>query len=182
MKKITTLAVILLLGAAVITPQQANAQKFGYVEFQELIQSMPEYKKSSGEMEAYGKQLQEEMRRMNTELESKYADYEKAKATMNATVREYKEKEIRDMQTRLQEFQEHAQEEVRKKEAELLKPIIEKAKTAISDVAKARGVTYVFDSSPGTPLLYKPDGDNLMEDVKKKLGITTGAATPAPTK
>ncbi|KAB2840859.1 MAG: OmpH family outer membrane protein, partial [Melioribacteraceae bacterium] len=40
---------------------------------------------------------------------------------------------------------------------ELLKPIIEKAKSTISTVAKEGGYTYVFDSSPGTPLLYKPD-------------------------
>ncbi len=173
MRKITTLAVILLLGAAALTPQQANAQqKFGYIEFQELMTQMPEYKKASSDMEAYGKQLQEEMKKMYTELENKSNEYEKGRAKMNDAIKEYKEKELRDIQSRLQEFQETAQENVRKKESELLKPIVEKAKAAISEVAKVKGVTYVFDSSPGTPLLYKPDGDNLMTDVKKKLGIT----------
>jgi outer membrane protein len=75
------------------------------------------------------------------------------------------------MQTRIQDFQEKAQEDVRKKETELLKPIIEKAKSTIATVAKESGYSYVLDSSPGTPLLYKPDGDNIMPAVKKKLGI-----------
>jgi outer membrane protein len=67
---------------------------------------------------------------------------------------------------------------VRKKEQELLKPIIEKAKKAISDVAKESGYAYVLDSSPGSPLLVKPEGDNIMNLVKKKLGITGEATAP----
>jgi outer membrane protein len=90
---------------------------------------------------------------------------------MADAIKDLKQKELRDMQSRIQEFQESAQENVRKKETELLKPIIEKAKTTIAATAKEGGYTYVFDSSPGTPLLYKPEGDNLMGAVKKKLGI-----------
>jgi outer membrane protein len=149
----------------------AKAQKFAYVDFQELMQLMPEYKKANTDMEAYSKTLQDEMKKMSEELEKKYADYQKNSPTMNAAIKDLKEKELRDMQARIQEFQESAQDNVRKKETELLKPIIEKAKTTIGTVAKEGGYTYVFDSSPGTPLLYKPEGDNIMAAVKKKLGI-----------
>jgi outer membrane protein len=90
---------------------------------------------------------------------------------MSEAIKDLREKELRDMQSRIQEFQENAQENARNKEQELLKPIIEKAKTTISTVAKEGGYSYVFDSSPGTPLLHKPDGDNIMGAVKKKLGI-----------
>lgn len=70
----------------------------------------------------------------------------------------------------IQEFQQSAQENIRKKEAELLKPIIEKAKTAIGQVAKESGYSYIFDSSVAG-FLYKPDGDNVLPKVKTKLGI-----------
>ena len=122
-------------------------------------------------MEAFGKTLQDELKTMSAELEKKYADYQKNSPKMEATIKDLKEKELRDMQSRIQEFQESAQENVRKKETELLKPIIEKAKSTIGAIAKEGGYAYVFDSSPGTPLLYKPEGDNIMGAVKKKLGI-----------
>ncbi len=170
MKKITTLALAIFL-MSFLVPGQAHAQKFGYIDFQELMTLMPEYKKANTDMEAYGKQLQDEMTKMRTELEKKYDEYQKAEAKMADPIKDLKQKELRDMQARIQEFQESAQENVRKKEQDLLKPIVEKAKQAIADVAKAAGITYVFDSSPGTPLLYKPDGDNLMAAVKKKLNI-----------
>lgn len=181
MKRITTIAFVLLLAVA-ITSGKVQAQKFGYIEFQDLMTQMPEYKKATGEMEAFGKQLQEEMKKMSSELEKKYEEYQKGEAKMNDAIKEYKQKELRDIQARLQEFQETAQENVRKKEQDLLKPIVEKAKAAIAEVAKAQGIAYVFDSSPGTPILYKPEGDNLMAAVKKKLNIITTPELPAPGK
>jgi outer membrane protein len=122
-------------------------------------------------MEAFSKTLQDELKRLSDEFETKLATFQKNQATMKEAARDYSEKELRDMHTRIQEFQEKAQEEARGKEQELLKPIIEKAKATISTVAKEGGYSYVFDSSPGTPLLHKPDGDNIMGAVKKKLGI-----------
>jgi len=162
---------------------KVNAQhKIAYIEFQELMVQMPEYKKANADMEAYGKTLQEQLKSMSEELDRKYNDYQKNESKMAEAIKELKQKELRDMQNRIQEFQETAQESVRKKEAELLKPIIEKAKNAISTVAKENGYSYVIDASQGSPLLYKPEGDNLMSLVKKKLGIitsSTGTTTPA---
>ncbi len=165
--KITLVAVaVTILGMT-----QTSAQKYGYIDFQELMTLMPDYKKANTEMEGFGKQLQDELKKMSVELEKKYDDYQKQEKSMPESIKELKQKELRDMQARIQEFQESAQENVRKKEQELLKPIVEKAKAAISQAAKEGGITYVFDSSPGTPLLHKPDGDNMMAAVKKKLGI-----------
>lgn len=168
-----------LIGLGMLYTQAQN--KFGYIEFQELMIQMPEYKKANTDMEAYGKQLQDELKKMYSDYERKAEDFQKNQAKMAEAIREMKEKELRDIQQRIQEFQETAQESMRKKEQELLKPIIEKAKKAIADVSKEGGYTYVFDSSPGTPLLYKPDGDDIMNIVKKKLGITGEGATPTAT-
>ncbi|MES2690472.1 MAG: OmpH family outer membrane protein [Bacteroidota bacterium] len=167
-KTIITLAIAI---ATFFGASQAKAQKFAYIDFQELMQMMPEYKKATTDMEAFSKTLQDELKKMSEEFEKKYTDFQKQAATMSEAIKGLREKELRDMQGRIQDFQESAQDDARKKEAELLKPIIEKAKTTIGTVAKEGGYAYVFDSSPGTPLLYKPEGDNIMAAVKKKLGI-----------
>ena len=74
------------------------------------------------------------------------------------------------MGARIQEFQENAQKQLQEREAELLKPIIDRAKKAIEDVAREGGYTYVFDSGTGA-LLYQQDSEDLMPQVKKKLGL-----------
>ena len=168
-KTIITLAIAI---ATFFGSTAANAQnKFAYIDFQELMRMMPEYKKATTDMESFSKTLQDELKKMSDEFETILAAYQKNQATMSEVIKETKEGELRDMQTRIQGFQENAQEKAREKEQELLKPIIEKAKATISTVAKEGGYSYVFDSSPGTPLLHKPDGDNIMGAVKKKLGI-----------
>ena len=156
-----------------------SAQKMAYIEFQDLLTQMPDYKKANADMESFGKQLQDELKKMSAELEKKYEDYQKTESKMAETIKELRQKELRDMQARIQEFQESAQDNVRKREQELLKPIVEKAKAAIGQTAKEMGYAYVFDSSQGSPLLYKPEADNLLNAVKKKLGITPPPPAPA---
>ena len=62
------------------------------------------------------------------------------------------------------------EEDLQKKEAELLKPIYEEARVAIQKVAKAQGYNYVLDAMSGQGVLYA-DGKDLLADVKKELGF-----------
>ena len=66
-----------------------------------------------------------------------------------------------------------ADQEIQKKRFDLLKPIVEKAQKAVSDVAKEKGLKYVLDSSPGKGLIVF-EGEDLMPSVKSKLGIQSG--------
>jgi len=59
---------------------------------------------------------------------------------------------------------------MQQKQADGLKPIIEKAQKAIEDVAATKGITYVFDASMGKGLLVKK-GEDLFAAVKAKLGF-----------
>lgn len=168
--KNTLRTLIALFAITLWAAPTASAQKMGYVDLQELMQLMPEYKKANTDMENYGKSLEEELKRLSDEFQRKVGDYQKNEKTMTEVRKEVLQKELQDMQSRIQEFQQDAQEKIRKKEADLLKPIIEKAKGAISQVAKEKGYSYIFDSSMAG-FLYKPDTDNVLADVKKKLGI-----------
>ena len=56
---------------------------------------------------------------------------------------------------------------LKEKEAELFKPIQDKAMKAINDVAKEQGYQYVLDRAT----LIVADGKDILEDVKKKMGI-----------
>jgi outer membrane protein len=163
-------SMVALFAVLILAGSTANAQKFGYVDLQELMQLMPEHKKANTDMEAFGKSLEDELKKLSDEFQKKVADYQKVEKTLNEAIRDLKQKELQDMQSRIQEFQQAAQENIRKKEADLLKPIIEKAKTAISQVAKEGSYSYIFDSSVAG-FLYKPEGDNVLGSVKKKLGI-----------
>ena len=107
---------------------------------------------------------------MTAEYQSKLQEYEANVASLSDLLKQTKAKEITDLQQRIQNFQVQAQDELQKKEAELLQPIIDKAKVAIKAVAEKNGYSYVFDSSLGV-LIHSPSGDDILPLVKKQLGI-----------
>jgi outer membrane protein len=89
---------------------------------------------------------------------------------MSAIIKQTKEKEIADLQSRMEAFQQSAQQDISDQETKLTTPFIEKAKKAIQDVAKENGFTYIFNNVEGF-LLYNEGGEDIMPLVKKKMGI-----------
>ncbi|WP_346699636.1 OmpH family outer membrane protein [uncultured Alistipes sp.] len=179
MKKILklTLAIALLMGSTSLF-----AQKFGRINTQEIIMSMPETKTMQTNMEAYAKELQDNIETMNVEFNTKLQDFQKNFNTLTDIAKEMKEKDLNDLQARIREFQERAQQEYQKKQNELLSPIIEKAKNAIDKISAAGGYLVVFDTSTGS-LAYFDEATltDIAPEVKKELGITeTPAATTTP--
>jgi len=161
MKKLLKVALVAV--SMLFVGNFAKAQtKIGYINFGQLVTQMPEI---------YQKQFIDQLTAMNTEMQSKGQDYQKNQATMTDAARTAKQAELQDIQKRMQDYQNDAQQKVDAKTNELSKPLIDKARAAISDVAKEKGYTYVFDSSQGSPLIVSPDGDDLLAAVKLKLGL-----------
>jgi outer membrane protein len=165
MKKV--LVVIMAIMMAIPTFAQ---QKFGHIDSAALLELMPEKAKAEKELEAFAAEFQAALEAMAKEYEGKVGAFQQGEKDMIKTVRDTKVREISDLERRIQEFQQQAQEEIGKKEQEVLTPIIDKARKAIDEVAVEKGYTYVFDASLGV-LLYAKDTEDVMADVKAKLGL-----------
>ena len=167
------------LAVATLWTTDAAAQKIAHINSNDLLQLMPEVKAANKEMEAYSKQLEEQLSSMTTELQKKYDEYTKTADKMPDAVKDLKEKELQQLQERIETFRETARESVQNKEKQLLEPIIKKAKEAVQSVAKENGYAYVLDTSTGAVIMF-PDSDNLMALVKKKLNISDTPIPAAP--
>lgn len=169
--------VIVAVGTSSFT---ANAQKIAHIDLDSLISIMPESKTAQQAVQDYAKQLEQQVTAMQTELQTKYEEYQAKSKDWAEVVRASKEKELNDLNQRIQDFQTQAQSDYQKKSAELSKPVYDKAKVAIDDVAKTNGFKYVLDTSTGIVIYHEPS-DDIFSLVVKKLGITVpaaGAATP----
>ena len=151
----------------------ANAQqKFGFINSQELIASMPDTDSVQSKVSTLAKDLESQFNTMRTEFATKAEEYQKNSTTLSETVRKQKEKELNDLQLRIQEFNQSANQELQTKQQELMAPIFEKMQTAITNVAKEQNLTAVFDVAAGA-LLYQNESQmvNLLPLVKQSLGI-----------
>ena len=169
MKKVAIVAVILV---ASLSAFQVSAQKFGYVDMQEIISNMPETAKADTALTNYRQDLYEQIQNMQKEFQDNANKFITDSATLSDAVKEVKRDELRDQQNRLMNFQQTSSQKVQQKNQELLDPIIKKAQGAVTEVAKAKGYTWVFNDSGDGVLMVKPDGDDLTAAVKAKLGIS----------
>lgn len=167
-----TLAVALMVSATAV-----NAQKFGRVDLAAIVTNMTEYKEATANLEAYGRDLQDQLEQIQVEFNKLYADYEKNVATYSDTVRQLKERELTELQQRFQDFQQLAQQDIAKKEAELMNPIYEKANEAVKQVSSAGGYIAIFSTTSDQPasagLAYFDPAQltDITPDVKAVLGI-----------
>ena len=169
MKKLFRVA--LVAGCMLLAGSFAKAQsKIGYIAFEELVSQMPKAKAVNTSLQTYQKQFTDQLQALYAEIQSKAGEYDKTKATMTDAVRITKETELQDMQKRFQDTQNNFAQQVETKKNELVKPLIDEARTAINAVAKEKGYTYVIDSGT-TNLIVSPAGDDLMAAAKVKLGI-----------
>lgn len=159
------------------------AQKIAHVNLDSLITLLPESKTAQQGVQDYAKLLEQQVTAMQTELQTKYAEFQEKSKDMPELVRVSKEKELNDLNQRIQDFQQQAQADYQRKSAELSRPVYEKAKKAIDQVAKENGYKYVLDTSTGIVLFSEPT-DDIISLVVKKLGITAAppVATPLPKK
>ena len=109
----------------------ANAQKFGQVDVQAIMQSLPEVTKANGELQAQAQQYDNELKQMQDEIQKKSEEYEKTKATMSATQQQQTESDLQALYQKLQEAYQQNQQEMQKKQQELLEPIQKRVIAAI---------------------------------------------------
>ena len=151
----------------------ANAQtvKIAHVNTNEVMNAMPERTKAEKNLENYYNELQDQLKVMYTEYQTKLQEYQANAETMSNLVTQSKEKELVDIESRITAFQANAESEFENKRAELLAPLLEKIQNAINSVGKEKGYTYILDVATGAAVYIGTDAVDVTKDVKTKLGI-----------
>jgi outer membrane protein len=164
---------ICVLGILLFSAGFANAQapKFGHIDMQALVQIMPERAVAEKQFLAYQKEIEDAYGIMQKELQTKFVDYSAKKDSMSETMRRMKEEDLNAMQERVQTYSQSAQQQLQNKNAELYKPILEKADKAVKDVGAEKGLIYVFDMSARVILYNSKESVDILPFVKTKLGI-----------
>jgi outer membrane protein len=166
LKAIPVVLIALLFSSGVV----AQNLKFGHINSTELIQSMPQTKIADSTLKKFAESLDNQMKTMTIEYQTKLQQYQAKADSMPEPMRADKEKELYNLQTRIQDFQQTAQESIQKKKEEIYGPILKKAEDAIKTLAKEKGYSYIFDTSVGV-VIFAQEGDDIMAMVKERLGI-----------
>ncbi|MBE6250758.1 MAG: OmpH family outer membrane protein [Bacteroidales bacterium] len=166
---------IVLIAVAALVSFTASAQnlKFAYVDFTELVQLMPEMDQARATLEENSMANEEILVTMYEEYQKKGQEYQQKASTWTQAVREIKEKELMDIQSRLEQTQQSLQMELQQLQNQLQAPVVEKAQQAVEGLAKAKGVAGVFEKSS---LLYIDEAQmiDLTPEARVALNIPEG--------
>ena len=173
---------ILLAAALTLGATALFAQKFGRIDMQAVIQSMPEMTQVQANFEKAQKDYEDHLEGLQVELNNKVNDYQKVQATLSESSKQLKQRDIQDLQQRLQQYYQLAEEELQKTQTELMAPLYEKADAAIKKICKAEGIIVAFTIG-SMAYLDEAATIDITEKVKTEVGaVAAPAAAAAPKK
>lgn len=169
---------LFLVAVMAVGMLSASAQvKIGYINTDALMSMMPEAAKIQADLNDYQTSLQQEAITLQTDADKKRDQFFKDSATFSNSKKEIVREELVKLYTRLQNYDQEAQQRTNDYAQNKIAPVRKRAMDAITTVAKEKGYTYVIDDAQGS-LLVMPPGDDLLAAVKTKLGIKDPAPTP----
>ncbi|MFO7933006.1 MAG: OmpH family outer membrane protein [Bacteroidales bacterium] len=155
----------------IILGLNAQDMKFGHINSDRLLSDMPEYDSAQQKIQELREQYDLEIEQIQVEINKKIEQFNQNEGTMSNLIREAKASEIQEMQMRLQNFAQTAQQDLQEQSMVFVQPVMDKARSAISAVAKEQGLIYVFDLSQGNPVYTSEASVNLLPMVKAHLGL-----------
>lgn len=164
-------ASLLVFAVVCFSASSVSAQKYGHMNFEQILSEMPDTKTARSSLEEYNATLEADFKKMEDKLQQKIeaANKRYAAGEMSEIERQEKLQEIQKQDAALQEKIQTFQQQFAKRQNELTQPLYDKLGSAIDQVVTEGGYDYIFDI---TSLLYFADGaDDITDKVKAKLGM-----------
>jgi len=154
-----------------VSMTSAQELKFGHVNSGQLIMELPDYIQAQKALESEANILQERRNIMQEEVQRKFTEYIEQRDNLPDLIKATMEKDIQDLQQRLENYDMLAQQSIGKKQQDLIQPILEKVYTAIEQVGDENGFFYIFDTSTQIVLYFSDASIDCTQMIKAKLGI-----------
>lgn len=149
----------------------ASAQtKVGTVNINIIVSKLPEIAQVKTGIQAYEKQLQNDLKVKLDAYQKEVEEANKAFATMTEEVKKTKQQEIFELEADIQKFRQNAAQLAQLKQEELMRPLYKKVGNTVSEIAKEEKFTQVF-TLDGNELAYVDPLFDLTIKVAKKLGL-----------
>lgn len=148
-----------------------GAQKYGHLNFANLLSEMPGTTAAEAELEAYNKELVAKGEQMVADLQTRVEEVQGQMDELPPVRLAELRAELAQQRDAIGAYEMQVQRDLEAKRQELLGPLIQQARDAIDVVAERNGYQLVFDTSIFNTILFAQDADDLMELVRAELGM-----------
>ena len=162
----------ILLAIAVALPMFASAQaKFGTVDVEAIITTMPEFTEAQNQVAESSKKYEASYKSLQDELNKLYAEFQQLNSDPSTpqSIKDLRIQDIQDKDERSKQFLQTAQQDLERLNAQLMQPIQEKVVSTIKAVGAENGFTMIFPV--GVSVFESADVVDVTPLIKAKLGI-----------
>ncbi len=182
MARASAVALALMICGATAVAAQAQV-KIGYIKSQTILANAPGREAAESQFEKEMATYRAQVQRMGDSLNALIADYNKQEVSLSPQAKEARQKDIRTKEEEYQRRTQELQTQVRQREAELVRPIMEQINKVIDELRAAEGYTMIFDAENQAGVVVAADKNlDLTDKVLARLraaGPPTAAARPA---
>jgi outer membrane protein len=175
---------VLALGVLIFGAVAADAQgvKIGYIKSQTILANAPGRAAAESQFEREMATYRGQVQRMGDSLNALIAAYNKDEVSLSPQAKETRQKDIRTKEEEYQRRTQELQQQVRQREAELVRPIMEQINKVIDELRAEEGYTMIFDAENQAGVVVAADKNlDLTEKVLARLraaGPPTAASRP----
>jgi outer membrane protein len=151
-----------------------NAQRFGYVDTDFILNKMPDYKKAQDEIDRLSDSWEKEIQDMAKKIEAMYSAYQAEQVLLTDEMKKDRTEAIQKREAELKEYQ-------KKvfgfgglfflKKQELVKPVQDKIWDAADKVAKQNNLAIIFDKAGELVMIYTDPRYDYTDFVLEELGL-----------
>lgn len=170
MKKTILFLLLTVISLAVSAQDSKVAIKFGYVSYDSVMVSMPEYADFTTSMAQLREQYEAELNRVENDFNKKYEEFLDGQATFPKTILQKRQSELQEILDRNIDFKKQSQKMLSDVEANLMNTIKTTINMAVSVVAQERGYAFVLNTDKeAVPFINPALGEDITEAVKALL-------------
>jgi outer membrane protein len=161
-----------LLVALLLFNVSANAQKFAFVDVQEILENIAEYQEAQAELDRLANQWRQEIAQEYDVIKGLYNRYQAEQVLLSEDARKQREDEITNKEKNVRDLQRERfgpEGALFKRRQELVQPIQERVYAAIEAYATERGYDFIFDRSSDSGMIFSNPLYNKTEDVIRRL-------------
>ena len=163
MKRLATL-IIVICAVLCVSAQDSISIRFGYLNYQQVLQAMPQYALVQEQMAELRKQYEAEMQRVTNEFNRKYEEFLEGQREFPRTILLKRQTELQELMTRNVAFKEESLKQLADAEREALAPLKIQLAETVARIASERGLALVVNTASDACPYINPDwGENLNE-------------------
>ena len=156
--------------AANSTVVTQTAARYGYLSYQEALESMPQYAMVQKQMEDLRSQYQAETLRVEEEFNRKYEEFLEGQREFPKTILQKRQTELQQLMEKNIEFKANSLKELDAAEKDAMAPLRLRLNDVLREIGINKGYAFIYDTdTKALPFLNPEMGDNINLIVKDAL-------------